>query len=110
MPSRSGFPFAKIVTILASIFGVALGMCGLNFVLLTGMSNAGNGPGKLIQAVGPVLGVLGFIELAAMVITGPLLLIAVIGWVISEAFGSRGGSEPQKLFDETRSKSERDQD
>lgn len=110
MPSRSGFPFAKTVTVLASIFGIALGMCGLNYLLLFGLGAARGGSAKLAQFVGPVAGVLGFIELAAMLITAPLLVITVIAWIISGAFASRGGSAPQRLLDDSHNESEKEDD
>lgn len=98
MPSRKGFPFAKTVTVLAVTFGVALGMCGLNYVLLMGFGMARGGAPRAAQYVAPVIGVLGFIELAVMILSGPALVITVIAWVISEAVGSPGVSEPQRLL------------
>ena len=107
MPSRSGFPFAKTVTVLASIFGIALGLCGMNLVLLRFGIGRG-GPESYFG--GPVLSTLGLIELAAMAISGPLLVVTVIVWVISGALGTGRGSDPQRLFDNSDSDSAKDDD
>lgn len=98
MPSRRGFPFAKIVTVLAIALGVEIGLCGLNFLLL-GFGIGRGAPNQEFNLGGPALSVLGVIEFVAMLITGPLLVIAVIAWVIAEIIGRPGGSRPQKLFD-----------
>jgi len=110
MSSHKGFPFAKMVAILAIVFGVALGMCGLNYALLMGFGLARGGVPGVAQYAGPVLGILGFIELAVMILTGPALVITVIVWVISEVIGSPGGSEPQKLFDDSNHARKNDED
>jgi hypothetical protein len=45
-----------------------------------------------------------------MLISGPLLLLTVICWVISEILEVGHGSEPQGLFDNSESESEQDDD
>jgi hypothetical protein len=95
MPSRSGFPFAKTVTVLAIAFGIALGMCGLNAVLMSTPIGRG-GPGDEFGR--PALVVLGLIELAVMAISGPLLVLTVIVWIIADATSNRRQPGTQTLF------------
>jgi hypothetical protein len=96
-PSRRGFPFAKTVTVLAITFGVGLGMCGLS-VIVGGLGAHHN---NAMNTFGPVLVVLSVVGLIGMVVSGPLLVITVIVWVIAGAIGSRSGKEPQKPFDDS---------
>jgi hypothetical protein len=103
--SRSAFPFAKIVTLLASAFGIALGLCGLNLLLLQlGVDRGGHEN----YFGGPILGTLGLIEFGVMLISGPLIIITVIAWVISGLVKNRGG--PQRLFDNSGSDPEKEDD
>jgi len=84
--SRKGFPFAKIVTVLAIIFGVGLGLCGLSIVV----AGLGAGHSGAVTALGgSALGMASIIGLIAMVVSGPLLVITVIVWVFAEVFRSR---------------------
>jgi hypothetical protein len=92
---RSGFPFARIVVILACTFGVGLGLCGLNGVL----SASGAAMGDSNSVMGPLMGVVAVVSLLAMVLSGLGLILTVIAWVVSEAFGlGWGRSDPQTLF------------
>jgi hypothetical protein len=90
-----GFPFARIVVVLACTFGVGLGLCGLNAVLsLSGASVGGFG-----SAMGSLRGVVAIVSLAAMILSALGLVLTVIVWVVVEAFGiGRRGSDPQTLF------------
>jgi hypothetical protein len=54
--------FAKIVTVLAIVFGVALGSCGITAVLAIG-------GGSINQSVGAAFMVLGYAELAVMILS-----------------------------------------
>lgn len=64
--------FAKIVTILAVTFGIAVGACGL-----TAVASAG--------AHGAVLLPLMFLEMAVMLISALGLVIFLILWIIAAA-------------------------
>ena len=97
MPLPRGFPFAKTVTILASIFGIALGMCGLNYVIVAGINGVG-GDSAVTRTLEPVMMMLGILELVAMAVTGPLLVLTVIAWVIAEAVGIKAKPGTQTLF------------
>jgi|GEM_PF-3149007 len=80
--------FAKIVTILAIIFGVSLGLCGLTYAA----SDRSDG-GFII--------VFGLIELAAMALSLLGLIGIILLWVATSIFGnlSLSRNDPQKLFD-----------
>jgi hypothetical protein len=69
-------PFTKILTVLASVFGISLGLCGL-----TAISPSGGG-GFLIA--------MGTLELAAMVLSAVGLIIVALVYVTLSIFG---GSE-----------------
>ena len=90
-------PFARIVTVLAVAFGVALGLCGLNLALSTGgvFRNAG-------QVGSSILVGSGMIEIAVMVLSGFGLVLTVVVWVVASAVSQDGGngSEPQRLYEE----------
>lgn len=93
-PSR-GFPFAKIVVVLACTFGVGLGLCGLGGLLsVSGMATGGAG-----SVMGPLMGILAIVSVAAMILSALGLVLTVIVWVVVEAFGlGQRRSEPQTLF------------
>lgn len=85
--------FPKTITILAAIFGVSLGLCGLTWFLST--------TGTRFNSIGGALFGLGMIELVAILVSAVGLVIMTILWVISAAVGDRGKStDPQKLFDD----------
>jgi hypothetical protein len=83
--------FPKTITILAAVFGISLGLCGLT-AFLSSISTRLNAGGALVG--------LGMIELAAILLSAVGLVIMTILWIISAAMGSFGKStDPQKLFD-----------
>lgn len=88
--------FPKTISILATIFGIALGACGLTAVA---------------SAKFPGLASLGFIELAIIILSAVGLAVMATLWVIATALGlgRRKESEIQRLFDETDRGSEDDQ-
>jgi hypothetical protein len=71
--------FAKIVTVLAVVFGVSLGMCGVTAAL---SSKIGRAESILIP--------LGVAELITMGLSAVGLLLTVIVWVIASIFKGRG--------------------
>lgn len=103
-PSDTGIPFAKIVTVLAIAFGIALGMCGLNFLLMNAADRSRFGA----PWGGQMLIGLGIIESLVLVVAGPLLVLTVLIWVIWEAISGLGTktAESQKLFDDQDGKSD----
>jgi hypothetical protein len=84
-------PFAKIVTVLAVVIGVSLGLCGLTFVLSLGGGRAG----------GFLMG-FGILELAAIVLSVAALILTLVVLVTLLIFGSFSAkaSQPQRLFEE----------
>jgi hypothetical protein len=86
-------PFAKIVTVLAIVFGISLGLCGITFVFSMG-GGGGRGGGFFVG--------LGILELVALGVSVAGLLLTLMVFVTLSVFGSFSGkvSQPQKLFDE----------
>lgn len=85
--------FPKVITILACIFGISLGLCGLTAYL--NMSGSQHGMGGLLAS-------LGILELIAILLSAFGLVIMTILWVISSAMGGYGKRpDPQKLFDDS---------
>jgi hypothetical protein len=102
-PLVDRIPFAKIVTILAIVFGVALGLCGATLGLANSRSD-------FIFAKDQFLIPAGIIEIIVMALSAVGLLVTVIAWVvlgITSGF-SRSGAEPQKLFDDENEPRKRD--
>lgn len=93
-PRGSGFPFAKIVVVLALAFVTGIGLCGLDYFL------ASQGIGKSTQEFG--VGPLDAVSLIVMVLSAAGLVLMLIAWAISAAVGSfsRDSSDPQKLLNE----------
>lgn len=89
-PLVERFPYAKVVTVLASVFGVALGLCGVTWIASTRLP----GDGSIVMTIG-------FLELAVIVLSSIGLVVTVIAWILANAFGNftPGGNDPQKLFD-----------
>jgi hypothetical protein len=89
-----GFPFAKIVAVLAIAFGVGLGLCGLSFV-------AASAGFKSNQEFGvDSLGIAN-ISLVVMVVSAAALVLAAIGWAVAATLGigvGRGEGDPRTLF------------
>jgi len=85
-------PYAKIVIVLAVAFAIALGLCGVTFVLALGRGGGSFSSSFLNMAV-PV-------ELTVMVLSGVGLVVTVIAWVVVAAFGlGREQDDPQRQFD-----------
>jgi membrane protein implicated in regulation of membrane protease activity len=84
-------PFAKIVTVLAIVFGISLGLCGVTFIFSSG---GGSGSGFFIG--------LGMLELVALGVSMAGLLLTLLVFVTLSIFGgfSEKVSQPQKLVDE----------
>jgi hypothetical protein len=86
--------FAKVVTVFAVLFGLGVGLCGLDYLL------AAKGIGKSTEefGVGPLDGV----SLVVMILSAFGLVITVIAWIIAAVVGVsvKKVSQPEKLFDE----------
>lgn len=88
--------FAKMVVVLAVAFGIGLGLCGLDGLLVA------HGIGRRNQefAFGP----LGGVSLWVMFVSGLGLVVTVLVWVLWVVIRSirdgRGGNDPQRLFDD----------
>jgi protein-S-isoprenylcysteine O-methyltransferase Ste14 len=84
-------PFAKILVVLAVVFVLSLGTCGLTASLSSNSGSQENGYVVMMIA-----------GLAGTLLSGFGLLITTIVWVIAAATGSfsRKDSEPQRLLDE----------
>jgi hypothetical protein len=87
-----GFPFARVVVVLAVAFGVGAGLCGLSFVV------AAHGFKSNEEFGVDSLGIAGF-SLIVMVLSGGALVLAAVGWVLAAIFGGtgKGNAEPQAL-------------
>jgi hypothetical protein len=83
--------FAKIVTVLAVVFGISFGLCGLAFLVSSGSSSAA---GFLMS--------MGMVELAVMGVSAAGLVLTVIVWVALAVITSfrETARRPQKLFDD----------
>ena len=83
--------FAKVAIVLALVFVVALGLCGLTGYI-------GSKPG----ASGATLP-LGILELVAMILSAVGLMVTLVAWVIVSILRTFGYKEhePQRLFDDT---------
>lgn len=90
-PLVDRIPFAKIVTVLAIGFGVALGLCGLTGALST--MARGN-----VGFLGPLV----IIELGAMLLCAVGLVLTVVVWVVAAIIdkSTHKGSDPRRLFDD----------
>jgi hypothetical protein len=88
-------PFAKIITVLAIVFGISLGLCGVTFFLSMGGARSRGGFGGFFVG-------LGVLELIAIVASAALLALTLVVLVTLSIFGSFSGevSQPVKLFDE----------
>lgn len=82
--------FAKIVTVLATVFGISLGLCGVTFVLASG---GGSGSGFLVG--------LGILELVVLGVSLAGLLLTLLVFVTLSIFGGSGEKVSQsKIFPE----------
>jgi uncharacterized membrane protein len=84
-------PFAKIITVLAIVFGVSLGLCGVTFAVFGGSGRGGD-----------FLMGFGILELIVIVLSAALLALTIVVLVTLLIFGSFSGkvSQTQKIFDE----------
>jgi len=80
-------PFAKIITVLAVVFGISLGLCGVTFVISSG---GGRGGGFLIG--------LGTLELVALGVSIAGLVLACVVWVTLSIFGGSGEKASQSTI------------
>lgn len=92
---RRSIPFAKIVAVLASAFGVGVGLCGLDHLL------AAHNIGRSHEEFG--VGPLDAVSLSVMFFSAVGLVLTFIVWLLAGVFGgfSRKSSEPQRLFDDS---------
>jgi len=91
-PLVDRIPFAKILVVLTVVFGIALGLCGVTFVL---NASGGNSPaGLLLSIAAPV-------ELVMMALSFVGMVVVAIFWVVlSVARGNKAeDSERQRLID-----------
>ena len=85
--------FAKALVILAAVFLVSSGLCGLQWVIA---SNS--------QWTGPILMPIGIIELAAMAVSAVGIVVVLLLWIGSAIYrriAHPGDDDPQSLFDST---------
>jgi cytochrome bd-type quinol oxidase subunit 2 len=95
-PLVNRIPFAKIVTVLAIVFGVALGTCGVTFVVGLATDGSAN------RALSSVVGVLAPVELIVLALSAIGLVFTLAAWVILTitANVTRRANEPQRIFDD----------
>ena len=81
-PSVSRISFAKVVVVLAVVFGIGVGLCGLDIFL------ASKGIRKSTEefGVGPLDGV----SIVVMVVSALGLVITVIAWIGAAIFKGSG--------------------
>jgi hypothetical protein len=86
-----GFPFAKIVVVLAIAFGVGVGLCGLSFVA------ASNGF-KSHEEFG--VDSLGIAAISVMVMVGSAagLVLAAVAWGLAAIVGLAQGKDEQQTL------------
>lgn len=89
MPLSSGINFPKVITVLAIVFGVSLGLCGLTAFASRAISWA------------PALVPLGFLELAGILFSAMGLVVMTVLWVVATALNRTGpsGDGSQRLFE-----------
>jgi hypothetical protein len=94
-------PFAKIITVLAIIFGVSLGLCGVTAMFASRMRTNSN-----------FLVSFGMIELVGILGSAAGLVGTTALWVVLTAVGSFGGSrsESQRIFDGRDDESKKDRE
>jgi hypothetical protein len=91
-------PFAKILVGFAIAFGVALGLCGLNTVLMSSSLNTSHEE----FGGGPLLNTLGWVELAVMAFCAVGIVGTGVLWVVLAAMPAfnRKDREQQRLLDD----------
>jgi hypothetical protein len=90
--------FAKVLVVLAAVLLVSSGLCGIT------VSLAGNGGWYNLPNTpwGNFLGFAGMVEMIAMVISGPGMVLVAIAWLVSAVYDSFVNTPKdgvQKLFD-----------
>jgi len=95
--------FARIVTVLAIVFGIALGSCGITAAIALGGA-------RLNQGFAGALMFLGYAELAVMVLSAVALVIVVAVWIIASMLGrfNHRDAETVRLFHQDESKKDDD--
>jgi hypothetical protein len=88
-------PFAKIVTVLAIVFGISLGLCGATAFL----SNVVDGGGRGIMNFLIGFGVLEMIAIVLSAVGLVMTLIVFVTLLIFRGF-SKKVSQPQKFFED----------
>ena len=90
-------PFAKIVTVLAIVIAISLGLCGVTFFISSG---GGRGGGFLIG--------FGMLELAANVLSAVGVVATIVVWIALSVFDNcnHKESEPLRLFDDKKDKNQ----
>jgi hypothetical protein len=87
-----GFPFAKIVVVLAIAFGVGVGLCGISFVVAAHGFQSHEEFG--VDSIG-----IANISLVVMVVSAVALVPALLAWLVAAIVrNAKSGSEPQKLL------------
>jgi hypothetical protein len=86
----SRFPFSKIIVILAIVFLIGVGLCGIDYLL------AANGIGKGTEEFG--VGPLDALSLAVMAFSAICLIFTLIAWAITGVVSSFG---PDHSTDDT---------
>jgi hypothetical protein len=84
MPWHNQTGLAKAAALLATIFGVAVGLCGANFVAVITLVPVGgsSGPTGFRGWISNILGVTAYIELAAMILSAAgLVVLGVVATV-----------------------------
>lgn len=75
--------FAKAIVILAAVFLVASGMCGLQMILANSSSMSGTGD---------ILIPLGIAELAAMVLSAAGIVLMILAWIARAIYRQFSGA------------------
>lgn len=90
--------FPKTIAVLASVFGIALGLCGMTAFFSFSLNQAQS---PLLAVFRPFFPMAGIVELIAMVLSAiGLVVVVAILWIISSMLGNfGGGDDPQKLLD-----------
>jgi hypothetical protein len=87
-----GFPFAKIVVVLAIAFGVGVGLCGLSFVAASAGFKSHEEFG--VDSLG-----IANVSLVVMVLSAGALVLALVAWAVAAIVGAgKGSSETEKLL------------
>jgi FtsH-binding integral membrane protein len=90
-PRRKVFTFAKVVTVLAIVFVVSLGLCGVTSAISSASPSQQN-----------IYIVIMFAGLGGSVLSGLALFVTVIAWIISAVAGSskHNAPAPRQIVDD----------